>query len=281
MFVRNRHALTLPEVLVVLALAIVAMLVLFPYLVGGRDSRRRERCEQWQQRISAGLLTYEKYRREFPGFVNPIGEEAKKALCSWMVSILAYAPFDRTDLWRPWERGERSVVFVPGMVCPADSRKLADAAEAERGTPPLAQLSYVVNCGRPDKPNDPACGVFFDHTLTQPTLVSLDDLQQRDGAENTLMLSENLQAGWWTDLQVADVGMVWRMTPDECSPINACADVGSRTHDLRHARPSSRHVHGVVASYCDGHQAFLSDTIDYRVVQQLMAPDDQGAGLGK
>lgn len=281
MLVRIRRAVTLPEVLVILAVVTVALLMLFPYLARGRDSRRRERCEQWQQRICVGMLTYEKSRRAFLGYVNPIGEPAKKESCSWVVSMQAYGPFDKADLGKQREVGPRATVFLPGMVCPADSRKLADAAAAERGTPPSAQLSYVVNCGRPDKPNDPACGVFFDHTTVRPTMVSLEDIRRKDGAETTLMLSENLQAGWWTDLQVADVGMVWLTSPNECSPINGCADAGSRAQDLRYARPASHHGHGVVASYCDGHQSFLSDTIDYRVYQQLMAPDDQGAGLGK
>jgi hypothetical protein len=102
---------------------------------------------------------------------------------------------------------------------------------------------------------------------------------EHDGAANTLMLSENLQAGLWTDTEEANVGMVWFREPDECSGINRCKDVGQRPQDIRYARPSSNHAGGILATFCDGHTQFLSEEIDYTVYQHLMTPDDKAAGL--
>jgi prepilin-type processing-associated H-X9-DG protein len=40
-------------------------------------------------------------------------------------------------------------------------------------------------------------------------------------------------------------------------------------------RPSSRHPGGVVMTFCDGRQQFVSDTLDYLVYQHIMTPDGQ------
>ena len=100
-----------------------------------------------------------------------------------------------------------------------------------------------------------------------------------DGEANTLLLSENIQAGLSTDTEKADVGMVWWREPAECSLINRCTDVGPRPQDIKYARPSSYHKGVVIASFCDGHVKQLSDDIDYEVYQRLMAPYDRRAGL--
>ena len=39
------------------------------------------------------------------------------------------------------------------------------------------------------------------------------------GPENTLLISENVQAGQWYDTAETQIGMVWHREPDECSPI--------------------------------------------------------------
>ena len=103
--------------------------------------------------------------------------------------------------------------------------------------------------------------------------------EARDGAANTLLLSENLQAGYWTDTSEGDLGMVWFESPGPNSAINAGKNVGYRPQDIQYARPSSNHPGGVVASFCDGHFQFLSDRIDYNVYRHLMTPDSKAAGV--
>jgi hypothetical protein len=99
-------------------------------------------------------------------------------------------------------------------------------------------------------------------------------LERHYGAANTLMLSENLQAGNWTDTDEADVGMVWWDAPQECNRINRCTDVGDRPQNIQYARPSSHHANGVIVSFCDGCVLFLRDSIRYEVYGQLMSPTD-------
>jgi prepilin-type N-terminal cleavage/methylation domain-containing protein len=45
----------------------------------------------------------------------------------------------------------------------------------------------------------------------------------------------------------------------------------------QYCRPSSYHPGGVVATYCDGHQAFVADTIDHSVYLESLIPDDAQA----
>lgn len=222
--------------------------------------------------ISLGMLNYEAAYLSFPGYANRVGmdSQASPVAGSWLVQTFPYE--ERGDLWRAWMAGNRKVEFLPWAICPSDrSRGMSPAG------PPL---SYVANCGLPGDEDSPADGVFHNHNLVGGAVtVSLDYLSQHDGASNTLMLSENLQAGYWTDTSEANVGMVWFRTPGPCSRINECSNAGQRPQGLQYARPSSNHGGGAVVSFCDGHQEFLREDIDYQIYQHLMTPDGRAAGL--
>jgi hypothetical protein len=179
---------------------------------------------------------------------------------------------DRADLDSEWHSGNAVAVGLLFTTCPEHPLK-----DSERRTQPL--LDYVVNCGLPGDADTAATGVFHNHNVDSPVYVSLDYLAEHDGSAYTFMLSENLQGGLWTDTEEANVSMVWFREPDQCSGINRCKDVGQRPQDIRYARPSSNHAGGVLATFCDGHTQFISDTIDYSVYQHLMTPCDKDAGL--
>lgn len=163
----------------------------------------------------------------------------------------------------------------------------------------------------------PAHGVFHYHGSNPDTTnhqstakVSLDYLSQHDGATNTLMLSENVHATKWVPDSgsgadpnngignsrrmplEADVGFIWDDTDaplpsTNCSVtsgytpygINACLDtpesLTNPNPNLAHA--SARHGGGVVMSFCDGHQEFMRDDIDWTVFKHIMTPDGNRA----
>jgi hypothetical protein len=246
--------------------------LLFPAMNKGLSHRSRGGCMNNQKQLTVALLNYEGGHGQFPGYANRIGsvEEGKRVATSWLVPILPY--MDRQDLYWKWQDGVPTSPYLPLFVCPNDRGRPSDESP---------ELSYVVNCGLPgDKDDTPATGVFHNHNVdAKPVTVSLDYIAQHDGTPYTLLLSENLQAGLWTDTDEADVGMVWWRDPDECSRINRCTDVGPRPQNIKYARPSSPHGGVLVVSFCDGHQQELLDKIDYKVYQQLMAPDDKAAGL--
>ncbi|QDV46785.1 hypothetical protein Enr13x_66940 [Stieleria neptunia] len=141
--------------------------------------------------------------------------------------------------------------------------------------------------------------------------ISLDDFA--DGVSHTLLFTENLQALPWHRAGFIDAedlilqeghehvsyeptsryaqGIVWHRESDDPAsglppvrPIHRInSTLGGRAldelqmtkanaHDL--ARPSSLHPGGVNITLADGSVRFLSETVDYRVYQSLLAPDD-------
>ncbi|MEN6497123.1 MAG: DUF1559 domain-containing protein [Thermoguttaceae bacterium] len=269
---RNRSGFTLVECLVVII--IVAMLVglLLPAIEYSHEPSRRTQCMNNQRELALALLQYEVSHRKFPGYVNRIAKDAQgnQILASWVVPLFPY--LDRNDLWKEWLKGNTQRTYLQMMIC---SRDLPRRVKSE-DTP----LSYVVNCGRPGDKDTAAEGVFHNHDVdADPVLVSLDYLSKHDGETYTLLISENIQAGLWTDTTEANVGMVWLEKPEPCSRINQCLDAGDRPQDIQYVRPSSHHGSGVVVSFCDGHQEFLRDDIDYQVYQHLMTPDSKAAGV--
>jgi prepilin-type processing-associated H-X9-DG protein len=107
--------------------------------------------------------------------------------------------------------------------------------------------------------------------------VSLDFIQEHDGASHTLMLSENVDAGGWTDVDEPRVGFVWidqlrDGKPDPITVWRINQTIGKGNGRIASARPSSWHTGGVNVAFCDGHTKFLSENVDYLVFTQLMTP---------
>jgi hypothetical protein len=262
----NRRGLSWVEVLVIVVIIAAGLVLLMPYLIQTRTTSRVADCMNNQKQLALATLMYEEAQQRFPGYVNEIGGGP----ASWVVALLPY--LDQKPLHGAWERGDEKSAYLPLLVCPADPPEVRDDSNPA--------LSYVVNCGLPGDKESPADGVFFNHLLPeQPVTISLEQITQADGAQYTLMHSENIQAGRWTDTTKENVGMVWWREPGQCARINECRDAGDRPQQIRYARPSSFHEGGVVASFCDGHQQFIDERIDYSVYQLLMTPNSRAAGL--
>jgi len=283
---RAKKGFTLVELLVVITIIGMLMALLLPAVQSARESGRRASCQNNQKQLSLALLQYEQNQGQFPGYrvriPNLQDQNAQPLIASWVVPILPY--LERNDIYKNWQTGTATAVYLKGLVCPSDP--------PEALSPNSAFLSYVANCGRPDQNgaepgNAPqANGVFFNHDVSgsnRPTTMSLDYLSQRDGAATTLLISENIDATMWNGLGTSwqntdefHVGFNWRTdgllrinTPNlRCSPpAENCS------------RPSSYHPGGVIASFCDGHQQFLKDSISPVVYHHLMTPDSKVAGI--
>lgn len=136
-----------------------------------------------------------------------------------------------------------------------------------------------------------------------------------DGSATTLLMSENVDSGLWTDYAEWDVGFVWEPAHNSDIPSQPFINYGNTatvyetdrygtfvrwinqetgqsvlteagTEDsgetqngnpYRFARPSSYHPGGVNAVFADGHTYFLSETIDPVVYGQLMSPQGKTA----
>ncbi len=258
----NRSGVKRVEVVVVAAITLVGLAVLVVYLLNGREAARRNVCLHNQEQLAEAMQAYDGFHPGFPGYVNRLGsgEGEEFAEAGWVVVLLPF--LDKEDLWKTWQGGEEKAVYLPSLVCPAD--------------PPLPEvrdsgpLAYVVNCGVVDESGDVNNGVCMKFKG-----VSLDYVENHDGAANTLLLSENIQAGRWTDTTIADVGMVAFEEPGPCSGINRCVDAGDRPQEIKYARPSSYHSGGVNAALCNGNVRFINQDIDYSVYRRLLDTGDE------
>ena len=270
---KRRSGLTLLELIVLIVVAAMLLFLLIPWLLQSRQiSARRALCINNQHQLSTALLQYEAAREHFPGYVNRVElqEKGKYAVTSWVIPLLPH--LERNDLWKQWTLGQQPKAYLHLLACPSDN-----ISQTGVGIP---MTDYVVNAGKSVGESTPADGVCLDLNVDKPAVVSLHYINQHDGAAYTLLLSENIQAGWYTDTDKADVGMTWSFDAGRTSLVNQGKDTaGDRPHDIRYARPSSQHPGGVVASFCDGHQQFISQDIDYRVYEQLMTPDSKAAGI--
>jgi len=127
----------------------------------------------------------------------------------------------------------------------------------------------------------------------RPTRMTQSFIGGGDGTATTLMLSENIDCGNWTDAYEQQVGFVWQagfMGGTVPAPQAGLAydfltiqlkrinedggniDSAGATNAPAYARPSSRHPGVVVVSFCDGHSTTLNNEIDYLVYCQLMTP---------
>lgn len=211
----------------------------------------------------------------------------------------------------------------PSLVCPSDTELTSNTT--------LPALSYIANTGAWDRD---ASGVFllppnqsdthdnavflnlaeFERARLNGTNLRLPQLsiaQIRDGANLTLMLSENMHKDyqpasanapiftWLGGLGSAtnpfgteqQLGMVWVVAEnpvagnnlDQQERINRETEIDPPPSQLddyhadrpRFARPASPHSGGVNVVFCDGHSDFLREDIDYLVYQRLLAPNNR------
>lgn len=154
-------------------------------------------------------------------------------------------------------------------------------------------------------------GVFWRDTGGDRSIVTLDFISNNDGQTQTMMLSENLDAGLWSSrftgqiafaLQVPTTGLIPVQaavaTPSgvgasadgtagaQNSALAVVEDFSSTSYSagdsqisaanpggLRPWRPSSNHVGGNVnVFYCDGHAGSLNATMNQAVYARLMTP---------
>ncbi len=312
---RTRPAFTLVELLVVVVIIGMLMAMLLPAVIGARARARQTQCQNNQHELAVALQQFETAKNHLPGYLNGLGATTGGRLGSpfnWCMSLLEY--LGRADLWdqvRKWvQTGDPKFLpkpeenRLPQFVCPDDLRRVT--------------LSYVVNSGLEDNaPANPLPQKYvvypksngiFQNLFALPSL-RMASADIKDGASDTLMLSESVTAGeHWTHLATSkpndppypgDPAVIrdtkrrlsilwvwlnydsandqwWTLRPaDICYMVNQCKETAAGAY----SRPASGHTGGVVVTYADGHQSFLSERIWYYTYQQLLATDDIKAGL--
>lgn len=313
---RTSRGFTLVELLVVISIIGMLMSLLLPAVQSARESGRRAVCSNNMNQVAFATINFESAKNRYPGYVmtgvvvNPAvdvaGEAGVPKRLTWAVALLPY--MERNDLWDRWNSPMFSYVdssqrvTMESLLCPSDVTTTASTGSQ------VHPLSYVANCGRKDMDvmvnevtyrDFAAHGVFHDQYRVgdEHGVVNVSQGHLSDGASNTVLFSENLQAKDWTliDVPAPDVfspgldspygesalGFVWvhvEGVPPVAPPSDPFAhlrinqDKASLAIDHLHARPSSNHPGGAMFAFADRSTRFIREDIDYDVYRQLMTP---------
>jgi type II secretory pathway pseudopilin PulG len=314
----GRRGIGRREIVIMLFLAGMILIVLLPYLARARAQARRAQCELHQIRLAQALLRFEADHNQFPGYKNvqAVRVDGEQVATGWVFPILPYltaippnteygretsryqkglvsdesraAPTPYAEIYKLYgpegeddERGDTPSAYIAELVCPSNRPKDAGA------TPNWC--SYIVNSGMPDAtspgdlpPDWRANGVFMDRFSEagrKEKPVSLQYIIDHDGANSTLLLTENVDCGAWTDSGEAQVGFVWVAEFVDGQPrrgnklLGINQSTGKGDGSIRFARPSCYHSGGVNVAFCSGRTQFFNQQSDYLAFARLMMSD--------
>ena len=326
-----KRGFTLIELLVVIS--IIAMLagLTIPAVNSARESGRRATCINNQKNIALAFQMYEQTHHSYPYFRSYTSERTVDQ------GITSYNNLSTTVTAEDGTTKYRNIVgWIPQIFPFVEQMQLYDEISnygyttnceltielfvcKSAGTEETNANNYVANCGVADLQGDAtyasskAYGMMNDGLIPNVRKLSIDDV--KDGTTNTLLISENLQAGnlWATQeylvgycwdfdgysVTAADGEQLWPVNPsgqtyttpmkpnlardylDYSVVMNYNATASAANTMYAWARVSSSHPGLVVAGMVDGSVRTISDSVNSEVLARAMAPNDKGAGFGR
>jgi prepilin-type N-terminal cleavage/methylation domain-containing protein len=299
----RRRAFTLVELLVVMTIIGLLMALLLPAVQNAREAGRRATCSNNLFQLALAAVRSNEQSGFIPGWRNKSprpadtvgsgGSTTFNQTVSWPVVLLPL--MERNDVYENWTTASGSAVeapYIPFFVCPSSP---PDAL-----TQPT--LSYAGNCGSANNANK-WDGVMGDTTQTAGRM-SFDDVASADGTPTTILLTERCGPGnsksnaplyqtWWDrrslPVNAFSFSNVAGYVKCQTTPVPGIGIAGSPgtvkiINNITNnsvpgffSMPSSNHAGGVVTSFCDGHTAFVKDTVAARVYAQLLSPNGSTA----
>ena len=310
---RARMGITRVELITTAVIVILIVGILLPWIYNRRGVSQRNFCESRQMLVAKAMFLKAVDSPPYPGYreIQVLLENGQPVETSWVFPVLPYlhgngsdvAEKLKTEMVSELAKEEKLQEFRSGPYRPTfenygqDGRKsgagipdyiaeLVCPESDKRPTESISQpMSFVVNCGMPDQkttqgpldhlPN----GIFFDR-VAKSQLMTVDYLMEHDGLENTLMLTENLDAGQSFSFKEHEVGFVWIDSFDEgfaARDSDRLLGINERIkkrsdeeNSMKFARPSSNHPGGVNVAFSDGSTMFMNEDIAYVAFVQFM-----------
>jgi len=271
----HRHAFTLLELLVVLAIVGVLIGLLLPAVQKARDAAARIKCANNLHQIGLAVHQYHDTMGSFPpGMRSPSSRDLPGPYASWLTILLPY--LEQGSLWNATVAAYRQsrspfvspphiglTTVMPIFACPADPR--SDQVHLA----PRDQILVTLTCylGVEGQNLYSRDGVLF-----KDSAVRIADIT--DGTSNTLLVGErpasaDCQFGWW----YAGVGQRFTgsaemvlgvrepnlqpVTKGSCPPGTYSYASGSLTNQCDMFHFWSPHSGGALFLFADGSAHFL------------------------
>lgn len=333
---RRNTGLTLIEVLVVIGVIGILVAILLPAVQQARAAMRTADCASRQRQLFLGVVQHADLHRKLvaSGYWEP---SATTGLRSWVVEVLPYIEqrgiadgWDRNQLWNTVANRKLGDQPIALFVCPSDEtvvsgqgnltyvlnggigwwQKAGDCLATLRNNGPSQAVKVLLDING-DGSVSPATGTekdiflqfaLFTNQMEQWATIAPGMSERRlqsviDGTSNTIMLAENLNAGydqqhafnWATPFATQTTFMMsgrivtssggvvsfdYRLANQQGSGPAKYEAINPPVENLegKSPRPSSRHVGGVNVTFCDGHTQFLDQNIDGSVYVALVSP---------
>jgi prepilin-type N-terminal cleavage/methylation domain-containing protein len=287
------RAFTLVELLVVMTIIGMLMALLLPAVQSAREAGRRTACTNNLFQLALAAIRSDEQAGFIPGWRNKSPRAADNATnaVSWPVVLLPF--MERNDVYKVWATSTSPAApYISFFVCPSSP---PDAL-----TQPT--LSYAGNCGSGSNANK-WDGVMLD-TMQSNGKLGFSDVASADGCPTTILLTERCGSGnakanaplyqtWWDRRNIATS---LNMNVNQASysayannpvpgigivsgtiPAKIINNVANNAAPGFLSQPSSNHAGGVVTAFCDGHTAFVKDSVARQVYAQLLSSDGAAA----
>lgn len=273
----GRRGFTLVELLVVITIIGMLMALLMPAVQNAREAGRRTKCTNNLFQLAIAATRSAEQSGFLPGWRNRNPQASNTNAVSWPVPLLPF--MERNDVYKAWATGGNAAPYIAFFVCPS--------SPPDTNTQPT--LAYAGNAGSGSNAGTPGGssgskwdGVMLDTTITAAPnsgRISLEDIASADGPAMTILLSEKCgpaitaQGGW----NAIAGSFAFSSGPSSIPVFGITGGPPAKIINNTTAgppgfnsQPSSGHPGGVVTAFCDGHTAFVKDSVNAAVYANLL-----------